>query len=103
MAFAFLRVRKPSLFCMIATLTAFDEDDVITHSDTRGYPGLSLIWEHIGCQQNNRRTVRVYVVTDAGFEYQVRFPAWTPLRRYSPSARFHALLSAWSDEAMPGR
>jgi len=84
---------------MIATVTAYDEDGGVTHSDTRNYPDLSLLWEHIGCQQNNRTTIRVHVETQDGVEYEVQFSPWSPCRRYSPSKRFHALLKIWSEQA----
>ena len=83
---------------MIATLTAFDKNGTRSHHDTRYYPDLSLLWEHIGCQQNNRRTVRVQVETDSGLNYRVRFPRWNNSRRYVPSYRFQALLRLWSNE-----
>lgn len=83
---------------MIATITAYDQDGALSHSDTRYYPDLSLLWEHIGCQQNNHRTMHVHVQTDEGLEYEVSFSSWTPSRRYSPSRRFHALLKTWQEE-----
>ena len=83
---------------MIATLTAYDKDGSVSHSDTRDYPDLSLLWEHIGAQQNNRRTMRVRVQGEGGLEYDVRFSDWTRARRYFPSRRFHAVLKAWADE-----
>ena len=83
---------------MIATITAYDKYGVVSHRDTRDYPDPPLLWEHIGCQQNNRRTMRVHVETEAGLEYEVLFSPWTPSRRYFPSRRFHALLKTWGDE-----
>ena len=83
---------------MIATLNAFDEHGVLSHSDTRYYPNLSLLWEHIGSQQNNRKTIRVHVQTDSGLEYEISFSSWTPARRYSPSRRFHTLLTGMGAE-----
>ena len=80
---------------MIATVTSYDESDVIVYAGTREYPDSSLLWEHIGCQQNNQRTVRVMVETDQGLEYIVRFSAWTPARHFAPSRRFHELLRTW--------
>ena len=80
---------------MIATITAFDTLGEVCHKDTREYPDLSLLWEHVGCQQNNRRTVEVHVATDLGLEYMVRFSPWIPRRRFSPSRRFRALLHEW--------
>ena len=41
---------------MIATITAYDQHGVVSHSDTRYYADSSLLWQHVGCQQNNRRT-----------------------------------------------
>ncbi len=81
---------------MIATITAYDKQDGVSHRDTRYYSDFSLLWEHIGCQQNNRSTVRVRVDTDLGLEYEVHFPEWTPLRRYHPSLRFRAVLELWA-------
>lgn len=83
---------------MIATLTAFDKNGNRSHHDTRYYPDLSLLWEHIGCQQNNRKTVRVQVETDSGLSYRVRFPPWNASRRYLPSYRFQTLLWLWAEE-----
>jgi hypothetical protein len=80
---------------MIATLTAYDQANSIMFQGTREYPDSYLLWEHIGCQQNNHRTVRVKVETDAGIEYDVRFSAWTPARLFAPSRRFHELLRTW--------
>jgi hypothetical protein len=80
---------------MIATLTAYDIGEMMTHSDTRVYPNLSLLWEHIGCQQNNRRSARVRVQTDTGVTYEVQFSPWTPNRRFVPSNRFRQLLNEW--------
>ena len=87
---------------MIATMTGYDKDGTVSHSDTRYYPNLSLLWEHIGCQQNNRRTMHVHVQTDAGLEYEVSFSPWTPFRRYAPSRRFHALLNSWARDMTRG-
>jgi hypothetical protein len=86
---------------IIATVTAFDQDGFVSHSDTRSYPDTSFLWEHIGCQQNNRRTVRVHVETEEGLEYEVQFSHWTRSRRYAPSKRFRALLKLWSDQNVP--
>ena len=83
---------------MVATITAFDKNGAVLHRDTCEYEDLSLLWEHIGCQQNNRRTVRVRVETKAGVQYEVVFSPWRPSRRYLPSRRFHALLKARGDE-----
>lgn len=80
---------------MIATLTAYDDRDSMVYQSTREYPDMILLWEHIGCQQNNQRTVRVKVETDQGLEYEVRFSAWTPARQFAPSRRFHDLLRTW--------
>ena len=80
---------------MIATLTAYDQAENIVYEGTREYPDNFLLWEHIGCQQNNQRTVRVKVETDTGVEYEVRFSAWTPARHFSPTRRFHELLRTW--------
>lgn len=80
---------------MLATLTAYDGRGRVVHSDTRRYPDLGLLWEHVGCQQNNRQTVRVRVQTETGVEYRVGFSRWTPARTFSPSARFHRLLRKW--------
>jgi hypothetical protein len=84
---------------MIALLKAFDSAGGVCHSDVRDYPAMSLIWEHVGCQQNNPKTVRVRVQT-AGpeVEYRVEFSRWTPARRYVPSRRFRALVRAWADK-----
>jgi len=84
---------------MLATLNAFDEKGKISHEDTRFYPDLSLLWEHIGCQQNNRSTVRVKVVTEYGFEYHVNYSPWTASRRYTPSPRFQTLLRRWVESS----
>ena len=86
---------------MIATITAYDQNGAVSHSDTQYYPDLSLLWEHIGCQQNNRKTIRVHVQTDLGLEYDVEFSPWTPFRRYSPSRRFRALLNSWANRVAP--
>lgn len=80
---------------MIATLTAYDEEDSVVYRGTREYPDMVLLWEHIGCQQNNQRTVRVKVETEEGIEYEVRFSAWAPPRQFAPSRRFHDLLRTW--------
>ena len=80
---------------MIATLTAYDDSDNVMYQGTREYPDSYLLWEHIGCQQNNQRTVRVKVETDEGLEYEVRFSGWTPARNFAPSRRFHELLRTW--------
>jgi hypothetical protein len=80
-----------------AKLTAYDADGSVSHEDTREYPDTSLLWEHIGTQQHNRRTVRVRVETETGLVYKVEFSPWTPQRRYRPSYRFQALLQTWSD------
>ena len=80
---------------MIATLIAYDEEENICHEDTRQYPDVALLWEHIGCQQNNRKTVLVKVQTDNGLEYDVHFSPWTPSRRFLPSRRFRELLVSW--------
>lgn len=81
---------------MIASIIAYDQHGAVSHRDTRYYSDSSLLWEHIGCQQNNRRTIRVCVDTDTGLEYEVRFPPWTPSRCYRPSLRFQALLELWA-------
>jgi hypothetical protein len=80
---------------MIATLTAYDQADSIVYQGTKEYPDPGLLWEHIGCQQNNQRTVRVRVETEEGVEYEVNFSAWAPARRFAPSRRFHDLLRTW--------
>ena len=80
---------------MIATLTAYDEEGNISHDDTRQYPDVALLWEHIGCQQNNHKTVRVLVQTDTGFECDVQFSPWSPSRSFAPSRRFRELLTSW--------
>jgi hypothetical protein len=82
-----------------ANLTAYDERGHVSHSDRRQYPDISLLWENIGCQQNNRRTIRVKVQTDRGLEYDVVFPPWSSRRRFSPSARFQVLLYEWATQA----
>lgn len=79
-----------------AKLTAYDAHGGISHQDTREYPDTSLLWEHIGAQQHNRRTVRVHVETENGLGYKVEFSPWTPQRRYTPSPGFQALLDKWS-------
>jgi len=83
---------------MIATLTAYDSANSIVYQGTRRYPDPFLLWEHIGCQQNNQRTVRVFVETDQGIEYEVRFSTWTPARHFAPSRRFHDLLRTWGGQ-----
>jgi hypothetical protein len=83
---------------MIATLTAYDNDHSVVYQGTRQYPDPFLLWEHIGCQQNNQRTVRVVVETDQGVEYEVRFSTWTPERHFAPSRRFHDLLRSWGGQ-----
>ena len=83
---------------MIATLTSYDEADRIMYRGTKEYPDSVLLWEHIGCQQNNQRTVRVMVETDQGIEYEVRFSDWTPARQFAPSRRFHNLLRTWGGQ-----
>jgi len=80
---------------ILATLTAYDSRGRVVHRDTRHYPTQVLLWEHIACQQNNRKTVRVEVLTETGMEYRVRFPKWTPARQFSPSSQFHQLLRHW--------
>jgi hypothetical protein len=82
---------------MLATLNAFDDKGRISHEDTRFYPDLSLLWEHVGCQQNNQNTVRVEVVAEDGAKFNVEFSPWTSNRRYTPSARFHKLLRRWAE------
>ena len=82
---------------MMATLTAYDAEGRISHHDKRYYPTLSLLWEHVGCQQNNRNTVRVVVATEAGLDLEVKFSSWIPRRRYVPSSRFHDLLNEWCE------
>jgi len=83
---------------MIATLTAYDDANAMVYRGTKEYPDPYLLWEHIGCQQNNQKTVRVIVETDEGVEYEVRFSAWTPARRFAPSRRFHDLLRTWGGQ-----
>jgi len=83
---------------MFATLKAYDEKDSVVYEGTREYPDGYLLWEHIGCQQNNQKTVRVTVETDQGLEYEVRFSTWTPLRNFAPSRRFHELLRSWGGQ-----
>jgi hypothetical protein len=85
----------PTIAHVLATLTAYDSRGRVVHKDTRDYPRLSLLWEHVGCQQNNRKTVRVKVLAETGIEYSVRFSPWTPARKFSPSSRFHQLLRSW--------
>jgi hypothetical protein len=82
-----------------AKLTAYAADGSVSHQDTREYPHTSLLWEHIGTQQHNRKTVRVHVETETGLRYKVEFSPWTRQRRYSPSRRFQALLQKWSAES----
>ena len=77
---------------MIATLTSYDEDNCAVYHATREYPDAYLLWEHIGCQQNNQRTVRVKVEAENGVEYEVLFSAWSPARNFAPSRLFHDLL-----------
>lgn len=84
---------------IIAKLTAYDADGGVSHHDTREYPDPSMLWEHIGSQQNNRRTVRVKAESTTGLTYKAEFTSWTPQRRYSPSPTFQALLTKWSDES----
>jgi hypothetical protein len=83
---------------MIATLTAYDSGNSVVYQGTREYPDPGLLWEHIGCQQNNQRTARVMVETDEGVEYEVGFSAWTPARHFVPSRRFHELLRTWGGQ-----
>ena len=83
---------------MVATITAYDARGKISHTDTREYPDLALLWEHVGCQANNRSTVRVAVQTQTGVEFEVRFSPWMPERRYPPSSRFQKLLEQWTSE-----
>ena len=80
---------------MIATLTAFDQANTLVYQSTREYPDPALLWEHIGCQQNNHRTIRVNAETETGIRYEVRFSPWTPERLFTPSRRFHDLLRVW--------
>ena len=82
---------------MIATLTSYDENQAVVYQGTREYPDSSLLWEHIGCQQNNQRTVRVRVETDQGVEYRSGFLSLDiqPL--------FHALASFSRIAAQLGR
>lgn len=82
-----------------AKLTAYDAEGAVSHQDMRDYPDTSLLWEHIGAQQHNHRTVRVQVETRNGLSYKVEFSPWNPQRRYSPSPRFQALLDKWSAES----
>ena len=84
---------------MIATIAAYDRTGNVSHQDTRNYPDVSFLWEHVGCQQNNRRTTQVHVVTETGLEYRVTFSPWAPARRYRPSRRFQHLLARWADAA----
>jgi hypothetical protein len=83
---------------MRATLIAYSADGQITHHDARDYPELGLLWEHICCQQNNRRTIKVCVRTDPGLYYEIDFLPWTPGRRFRPSRQFVALLESWAGE-----
>jgi hypothetical protein len=83
---------------MLATLTAYDADNYVVYQGTKEYPDTYLLWEHIGCQQNNQKTVRVKVETDQGLEYEVTFSAWTPPRNFIPSRRFHELLRRWGGQ-----
>ena len=80
---------------IIATLIAYDSQGNVTHRDTRKYPNLLLLWEHVGCQQNNRSTELVEVQTDLGVDYEVRFSPWTHARKFQPSRRFRELLKSW--------
>lgn len=80
---------------MIATLTAYDAEGRVSHADTRAYPSLAFLWEHVGCQQNNQKTTRVSVETESGIEYEIAFSPWTPERRYLPSGPFQQLLAEW--------
>jgi hypothetical protein len=84
---------------MIATIKAFDASGKLCHEDTRDYPDISLLWEHIGAQQNNRRTMRVKAVTDTGVEYDVEFSVWTPARIFPTTRRFQAFLKDGKKEA----
>lgn len=83
---------------MIATLTAYDAANCVVYQGTKEYPDTYLLWEHIGCQQNNQKTVRVKVETDNGLEYEVHLSAWTPARNFAPSRRFHELLRIWGGQ-----
>jgi len=83
---------------MIATLTSYDAHNCVLYQGTREYPDGYLLWEHVGCQQNNQKTVRVKVETDQGIEYDVTFSAWTPARCFAPSRRFHELLRTWGGQ-----
>ena len=78
-----------------ATLIGYDAKGNITHQDTRSYPDLTLVWEHVGAQQNNRKTVRVNIQTDCDIAYDVKFSSWTPQRQYKPTRRFVSLLGQW--------
>jgi hypothetical protein len=89
------------LTALVATVTAYDANDKVSHRDMREYPDGSLLWEHVGCEQNNRKAVRVIVQTDTGLQYQVEFSPWTPNRRFAPSPRFLALLRAWGGQLSP--
>jgi hypothetical protein len=80
---------------MIATLTSYDQSENVVYHGTREYPDSVLLWEHIGCQQNNQRTMHVKVETEDGVEYDIRFSVWTVKRQFSPSRRFHDLLRTW--------
>jgi hypothetical protein len=88
---------------MLATLTAYDSRGRVVHSDTRNYPDVALLWEHVGCQQNNRKTVRVVVQREDRVEYCVRFSRWSAVRKFSPSARFHQLLLSWGARFSPSK
>lgn len=90
--------RESATGLMIATLTSYDSDNCVVYQGTREYGDLFLLWEHIGCQQNNQKTIRVTVQTDQGLEYEVHFSAWTPARNFSPSRRFHDLLRSWGGQ-----
>ena len=83
---------------MIATLIAYDDTDSVVYQGTREYPDSFLLWEHIGCQQNNQKTVKVKVETEHGIEYDVRFSPWSQARNFAPSRRFHELLRTWGGQ-----
>ena len=83
---------------MIATLTAYDAANCVVYKGTKEYPDSYLLWEHIGCQQNNQKTRRVKVETDQGLEYDILFSVWTPARNFAPSRRFHELLRSWGGQ-----
>jgi len=92
---------RATLKLMLATLTAYDSRGRVVHSDTRNYPDVGLLWEHVGCQHNNHKTVRVVVRREVGVEYCVRFSRWSAARKFSPSARFHQLLLSWGARFSP--